>query len=239
MLSPITLRFLEAIRINNNTTRMHTHKDLYLQEKDRYFATIDTLLQEMKKIDSSLEELTTKDCIYRFNKDIRFSKDKSPYKTHFGAFLSSGGRKSPMPGYYLHVQPENASGISGGTRCPSPEQRDAIILHIWRHWDQRKAIIENSAFLKYFGGLTDKDSVSLERRLKTSKTKKILEALGKTKAKKILATPEALEMLLYPRFCVWHGVKDEEVVAEKFEQNVIKGFKILKPFNDFLRDAME
>jgi uncharacterized protein (TIGR02453 family) len=97
MLSPITLKFLEAVKINNNTTRMHTHHDLYVQEKERYFALIDSLLAQMKKIDSKLEEITTKDCIYRFNKDIRFSKDKSPYKIHFGAFMSSGGRKSPMP----------------------------------------------------------------------------------------------------------------------------------------------
>jgi uncharacterized protein (TIGR02453 family) len=237
MLSPITLKFLEAIKINNTTTRMHTHKDLYIQERDRYFDTIDNLLTQMKKIDANLEDITTKDCIYRFNKDIRFSKDKSPYKTHFGAFMSPGGRKSPMPGYYLHIQPENASGISGGSRCPSPAQREAILLHIWKNWDQRESIVKNSAFSTYFGGLTDKDEVNLERRLKTSKTKKILEALGKTRAKKILATPEALEMLLYSRFCVRHSVKDEEVVKEKFEQEVMKGFKILKPFNDFLLEA--
>jgi uncharacterized protein (TIGR02453 family) len=97
MLSPITLKFLEAIRINNNTTRMHTHKDLYIQERDRYFATVYSLLAQMKKIDKNLTDITTKDCIYRFNKDIRFSKDKSPYKTRLGAFMSPGGRKSPMP----------------------------------------------------------------------------------------------------------------------------------------------
>jgi uncharacterized protein (TIGR02453 family) len=83
MLSPITLKFLEAVKIHNNTTRMHTNHDLYIQEKERYFALIDSLLIQMKKIDPQLEEITTKDCIYRFNKDIRFSKDKSPYKTRF------------------------------------------------------------------------------------------------------------------------------------------------------------
>jgi uncharacterized protein (TIGR02453 family) len=97
MLSPVTLKFLEAVKINNNTTRMHTHRDLYLQEKNRYFALIDSLLAQMKKIDKNLHEMTTEECIYRFNKDIRFSKDKSPYKIHFGAFMSPGGRKSPLP----------------------------------------------------------------------------------------------------------------------------------------------
>jgi hypothetical protein len=97
--------------------------------------------------------------------------------------------------------------------------------------------VQNPAFKKYYGGLVDKDEVSLERRLKTSKTKKLLEELGKTKARKILNTPEALEILLYPRFCVWHRVKDEIVLKENFEQEVMKGFKLLKPFNDFLLEA--
>jgi uncharacterized protein (TIGR02453 family) len=88
MLSPITLKFLEAVKVNNNVKRMHMHRDLYLQEKERYFTLIDSLLQQMKKLNTNLEDITTKDCIYRFNKDIRFSKDKSPYKIHFGAFIS-------------------------------------------------------------------------------------------------------------------------------------------------------
>lgn len=99
--------------------------------------------------------------------------------------------------------------------------------------------MKDTAFLKYFGGLVDQDEVSLERRIKSSRGKNLLEAVGKTKAKKILATPEALELLLYPRFCVRHSVKDEEVVEEKFEKEVIKGFKILKSFNDFLGEVME
>lgn len=216
---------------------MHTHRDLYLQEKERFFQVVDSLLLQMKQIDPNLEEMTTKECIYRFNKDIRFSKDKSPYKTHFGAFLCAGGRKSPLPGYYVHIEPNNRSGISWGSRCPSPQQRNNIILKIWKNWDKRSNIINNLTFRKYFGGLTDRDDVSLERRLKTTKTKKLLEELGKAKAKKILNTPEALEILLYPRFCVWHGVKDNTVLKKDFEKEVIKGFKILKPFNDFLFDC--
>jgi uncharacterized protein (TIGR02453 family) len=88
---------------------MHANRDLYLQERDRYANLIASLLEQMKKLSPNLEDITVKDCIYRFNKDIRFSKDKSPYKIHFGAFISPGGRKSPMPGYYLHIQPENES----------------------------------------------------------------------------------------------------------------------------------
>jgi hypothetical protein len=103
--------------------------------------------------------------------------------------------------------------------------------------------VKNPAFSKYFGGLVDKDEVNLERRMKTSRTKKLLETRYNTtnkglqpltQDKPLALPPEALELLLYPRFCVRHKLKDEEVVKEKFEQEAIKSFKILKPFNDFL-----
>ena len=150
MLSPITLKFLEAIKIHNNVTWMHTNKDLYLQEKERFLGLVDEVLQTMKELDPSLEDIQTKDCMYRFNKDIRFSKDKSPYKTHFGAFICIGGRKSPLPGYYLHIEPGNKAGIGGGSWCPDSQQKNSIKYHILKNFDQRKEITQNSDFLKYF-----------------------------------------------------------------------------------------
>ncbi|MDR2415640.1 MAG: DUF2461 family protein [Candidatus Peribacteria bacterium] len=77
----------------------------------------------------------------------------------------------------------------------------------------------------------------MERRIKTSRTKKLLEQLGKTKAKQILNTPEALKILLFPRFCVRHSLTDAEVLQPDFEQQVMKGFKLLQPFNNFLLEA--
>ncbi|GHW02937.1 TIGR02453 family protein [candidate division SR1 bacterium] len=232
-LSPITLKFLEAVSQNNNTTRMHANRDLYLQEKDRYFGLIDDILDKMKKIDKNLTDITTKDCIYRFNKDIRFSKDKSPYKTRFGAFMSPGGKKSPLPGYYLHIEPGNC-GISGGSWCPTPAQRDQIVLTIRRNRSKREDITKNKIFKKYFGEMGDKQDKDLEKTIKSSRTKKIFLELGEEKTTEILQNKNALELLLYPRFCVWHGVKDSEIVQEGFEKEIIKGFKLLQNFNDFI-----
>ena len=156
---------------------MHIHRDLYLQEKERFINFVEEILQKMKKIDSNLEDIQAKDCVYRFNKDIRFSKDKSPYKTHFGAFLCAGGRKSSLPGYYIHVEPNGQSGISGGSRCPSPEQQRNIKYHILKHFDERKAITEKSDFSSYFGEIVEKDTVNLERRMKGRKAKELFEKL--------------------------------------------------------------
>lgn len=232
-LSPITLKFLEAVSQNNNTTRMHANRDLYLQEKDRYFWLIDDILDKMKKIDKNLTDITTKDCIYRFNKDIRFSKDKSPYKTRFGAFMSPWGKKSPLPGYYLHIEPGNC-GISWWSWCPTPAQRDQIVLTIRRNRSKREDITKNKIFKKYFGEMWDKQDKDLEKTIKSSRTKKIFLELWEEKTTEILQNKNALELLLYPRFCVWHWVKDSEIVQEWFEKEIIKGFKLLQNFNDFI-----
>jgi hypothetical protein len=124
-------------------------------------------------------------------------------------------------------------------------------LHIRRNRDRRQEIANNPAFKTYFSELVDKDEVSLDRRLKTSKTKNLLAQLGKTKTKQLLtstknSSPEKdlnnsthpLNLLLYPRFCVRHPVNDKEVIQPNFEETVIKGFKLLQPFNDFLGEVL-
>nr|MBR6099711.1 DUF2461 family protein [bacterium] len=79
----ITLKFLEAVAKNNSTEWLHTYRDLYQQEKKRFSDFVGSLLIEFQKLNPDLEGQTPKDCIYRFNKDIRFSKDKKPYKENF------------------------------------------------------------------------------------------------------------------------------------------------------------
>lgn len=229
----ITLKFLEAVAQNNTTARMHLHHDLYVQEKKRYDTLVSHLLERLQAEDPTLTDITLKDCLYRFNRDIRFSKDKHPYKTRFGAFISPGGRKSPIPGYYLHIEPGN-SGISGGSRCPSHAQRDAIVLEIWKNRKDWQRVVENPTFLSFFGEMGDKQEKEVGRILKTSRWKRLLQALGEKQAKKILQNPQALELLLYPRFCVWHGVSDEEVIQADFEELVMEGFRILRPFNEMI-----
>jgi uncharacterized protein (DUF2461 family) len=70
------------------------------------------VLEEAKVLNPILEDLELRDCIYRFNKDIRFSKDKKPYKENFGGILAYGGKKSWYPCFYFHLQPGNKSFIA-------------------------------------------------------------------------------------------------------------------------------
>ena len=235
MLSPITLKFLEAVKINNNTERMHKNRDLYLQERKRFTELVEHLIVDMQKIDPNLNGIEAKNCIYRFNKDLRFSPDKShPYKLHFGAFLCSGGRKSSLPWYYIHIQPGNNSMIWWGSRCPSREEVSRMRLHIWKHRDEWKEIIENQTFKKYYKTIERKDNVDAERRLKSKTWRELLEKAGEKLARKVLNNPEMIEIVRYVAWTVGHGLDDETVLSEKWYNEVIKWFEIMKNFNDFL-----
>ena len=235
MLSPITLKFLEAVKINNNTERMHKNHDLYVQERKRFTELVEHLIVDMQKIDPNLNWIEAKSCIYRFNKDLRFSPDKShPYKLHFWAFLCSWGRKSSLPWYYIHVQPGDNSMLWGGSWCPSREEVNRMRLHIWKNRDEWKEITENQSFKRYYGKVEWKDNVDAERRLKSKIWKELLEKAGEKLARKVVNNPEMIEVLRYVARTVSHGMADEEILSEKWYNEVISWFKKMKDFNDFL-----
>lgn len=94
MITSVTFAFLRELGINNNTQRMHAHRDLYLQEKSHFEKFVGVLLDQKKSIDSAYADIDIKQCLFRINRDIRFTKDKSPYKTYFSAYLSPQGKKS-------------------------------------------------------------------------------------------------------------------------------------------------
>ena len=235
MLSPITLKFLEAVKINNNTERMHRNHDLYVQERKRFTELVEQLIIDMQKIDPNLNGIIAKDCIYRFNKDLRFSPDKShPYKLHFGAFLCSGGRKSSLPWYYIHVQPGDNSMIWWGSRCPSREEVNRMRLHIWKNRDERKEITENQTFKRYYKTIERKDNVDAERRLNSKVGRELLEKAWEKLARKVVNNPEMVDAIRYVAWTVMHPISDEKVLSDKWYDEVIKWFKIMKDFNDFL-----
>ena len=214
---------------------MHKNHDLYVQERKRFTELVEHLIIDMQKIDPNLTGIVAKDCIYRFNKDLRFSPDKShPYKLHFWAFLCSWGRKSSLPWYYIHIQPGNNSMIGWWSWCPSRDEVNRIRLHIWKNRNERKEITENQNFKKYYGEVEWKDNVIAERRLKSKIGKELLEQAWEKLAKKVVNNPEMIDVLRYVAWVVSHGMGDEEILSEKWYDEVISWFIKMKDFNDFL-----
>jgi len=152
----ITLAFLESVKENNNTQWLHTYRDLYHQEKDRFADFIKKLLDQLKPLNQDFKDLEPKDCIFRFNRDIRFSHDKSPYKEHFGAVIAPGGKKSDLPCLYVHLEPGNKSMIAGGLYLPPTPVIHHVRKSISKHFKERNKIINNPEFKKTYGEVQGK-----------------------------------------------------------------------------------
>tara|TARA_B110000971_G_scaffold43691_1_gene43348 strand:+ start:2237 stop:2896 length:660 start_codon:yes stop_codon:yes gene_type:complete len=135
-----TFQFLIDLKFNNNRPWFNANKDRYLAVKKDFDEFIETLIPLLKNQDQSIDVTSAKECVFRIYRDARFTKNKEPYKTSFGAHISKGGRKSSFAGYYIHLEPDN-SFIGGGIYDPSPELLKNIRTQILENTDEYKAIL--------------------------------------------------------------------------------------------------
>jgi uncharacterized protein (TIGR02453 family) len=214
----LVFSFLEELAQNNNKEWMDAHRKWYEQAKDEFKNLVTHLLGELSIIDEGLIGLTPKDCIFRVNRDIRFSKDKSPYKNNFGAYMSEGGKKSPNAGYYLHLQPNGESFIGGGMYQPDTDVLAKVRQEIDYNASELKKIVSEKDFKKYYGPIQGD---------KLKKAPKGYE-------------PEHpnIELLKLKDFIVIHKLSDEEIIDEHFKAHAISMFKVMEPFVRYLNVAI-
>ncbi len=213
------LHFLKALKKNNNREWFEKHKPDYLKAKTELESTVNKLLSGLKKFDKAIaNDLEAKDCIFRIYKDVRFSKDKSPYKTNMGASMNPGGRKSPIPGYYLHIEPGN-SFVAGGAYMPEPSFLNAIRQEIDYNGDDLQKIFDAKKFRSVFDGLDPID---------------VLKTVPKGYAK----DHKYINYLKHKHFIVTKDLSDQDVSSSKLETIVLDHFKTMVPFLEFLREAM-
>jgi len=118
--------FLVALKKNNDREWFNANKDQYLYVKDIFSSLAESLIERISKFDPSVSNLSVKDCTYRIYRDIRFSLDKSPYKTHMGVYVCPGGKKSNHSGYYLHIEPGEKSILAVGSYMAPKQLIDSI-----------------------------------------------------------------------------------------------------------------
>lgn len=197
---------------------MDAHRDDYQAARESFIELICYLLRRLEAEDEGLQGLDPKKCLFRINRDIRFSKDKSPYKTNFGAALAEGGRNSESAAYYLHLQPNNESFIGGGLYQPSSEMLAKVRQEVDYNASELRTIASASDFKKYFGEI---QGDSLKRAPKGYDPDHPNIALLKLKD-----------------YIVLRKLTDDEVTNERFPEQAFAVFKTMIPFVHYLNVAV-
>lgn len=156
MLSQNTLEFYRQLRRNNNKEWFDSNRKWYSDVKKDYYRFTDELLSRIRIFDPGLGHLQPKDCVFRINRDIRFSNDKTPYKTHLGIFITPGGRKLDLAGYYVHIDEEGGSFAGGGCYMPQTEALKKIRHEIVNFYEDLEFVLNAETFKNTFTGL-DRD----------------------------------------------------------------------------------
>ncbi|QHT71217.1 DUF2461 domain-containing protein [Rhodocytophaga rosea] len=214
-----TLNFLTALKENNQREWLEAHKSTYESTRKDFSDFVSQVLKEIIVFEPTFAPLEPKDCIFRLYRDVRFSKDKTPYKTNYSAYFAEGGRKSTKAGYYLHIEPGNKSMLAGGIYMPMPEELKKIRQEIDYNGETFTTILSQPDFVKYFGKLSG--------------------STLKTIPKGYAADHPSIELLKHKDFTVFHQLTDAEVVKPGLLQHISHVWKTLKPLNDFLNQAVE
>ncbi|WP_294283678.1 DUF2461 domain-containing protein [uncultured Chryseobacterium sp.] len=212
-LSPGVFEFLNALILNNNREWFTENKHLYVESQQNVVAFLEDLIKEMSGFDEDLAKLDAKKSLFRIYRDTRFSKDKIPYKSNFGASLGMG-KGSQKGGYYLHLE-LGKSFIAGGIYMPEASVLRELRKEISLYAEDFLAVINNKEFKKYFPELDQE-----------GKLKKIPQGFEKD-------DPMA-EYLKLKNFIVVYNLKDEEISDKNAVKNLTGIFKLMKPLNDFL-----
>lgn len=163
MIQKSTILFLKSLTNNNNKIWFDENKPLYINAKNDILLFTEKILQIIKKIDNTISEDNPKNCIFRINRDVRFSNNKSPYKTNFGMHIKKGGKKSVYAGYYIHIEPNNKSFFAGGLWHPEPETVFKIRQELYYQSNPFFKIIHNKKFKTVFIDLNKNSDIQLKK----------------------------------------------------------------------------
>ncbi|OFY29047.1 MAG: hypothetical protein A2275_03140 [Bacteroidetes bacterium RIFOXYA12_FULL_35_11] len=216
-MSKTILKFLRNLKQNNCKEWFDANKSRYEEAKKEFDHFISYLIPQIAKFDKDISDVTSKECLFRIYKDVRFSKDKTPYKTHFGAYIAPGGRKSPFGGYYVHIEP-GGSFLAGGIYMPEPKILKAVREEIADNIGTFNKIIFDKKFKSKFGDLWG-DSL-----------KTIPKGFPKD-----FPYPKLLKLKSY---CPLVNLKDAEVLKPGYPAFAIETFKEIYPFNKFINKVV-
>ena len=220
MLQGTTIRFLKDLQNNNNKPWFDEHRKIYEAAKADLQTMVGQLIPAIAVFDEPIGTLEVKDCTFRINRDVRFSKNKSPYKNNMAAYFSRGGKKASVPGYYFHCEP-GKSYAAGGFYSPMPPELAKVRQEIDYNFEEWKDIIAHKTFKKYF-------PQGIEG----------IESLVRP-PKGYDENNPSIYYLKMKHFIVSKAFTDAELQSKTLVKDVSKVYETMKPMIDFLNRAVE
>ncbi len=221
MLQTTTIDFLKELKLNNHKDWFEKNRKRYENAKGDYLQLVGKVLAGVSQNDPSVAAMQPKDCVFRINRDVRFSKDKSPYKTNMGAGFSKGGKKMIVAGYYLHCEP-GGSFIAGGMWMPEAASLKKIRQEIDYCFEEFDGIVKADSFVKQLGGLESGSDVMLTRPPKGYEETN--SAIGYLKLKSFIATS---------------SISDAELTSKELVPKIVAACAAIQPLVYFLNRALE
>ncbi len=220
MIQKNTIDFLKSLKKNNNKPWFDTNKKTYEEARAAFSDSITQIIGIISRIDPDIANLTAKECMFRINRDVRFSKDKRPYKHNMSAYFNKAGKKGNGAGYYVHIEP-GQSFVAAGIWMPEPGDLAKIRQEIDYNFVEWKKMIGSAEFKKQF-----------EKGIDTSNS--------------LVRPPKgydeenpAIEFLKLKSFVTSRPFTDAEVMSREFANGLSKSFKAIKPLVSFLNRALD
>ncbi len=222
MLQKTTLSFLKELKKNNTKEWFDTNRKKYEAAKADFAALTNAVIHGLGKKDPFVASLLAKDCTFRINRDVRFSKNKDPYKTNMGMYLSRGGKKSLFSGYYFHLEPGGNSFMGGGLYMPEPDVIKKVRQEIDYNWDEFNKIIGQKKFKTVYKELQREEGMVLSR-----------EPKGYEKDN------PAIEYIKLKSWVATAPVTDQLLTSDHLVKEIVAAFETLQPMIIFLNKAIE
>lgn len=211
------LQFLSELKENNNKEWFDQNRSRYEASRRKVLFLTELVNHEIVKFDPEVGIQDPKNCVFRIFRDIRFSSDKTPYKTNMGAYIAAGGKNSLGAGYYIHIEP-GGSFVGGGAYCPQPDALKAIRTEIFDRAEDFKKLIHSKSFLNVYPEMYD-DKL-------------------KTPPKGFPKDFPDIDLLKYKSFAFTGRIGDEVVRSDQYVGKIISAFQELTPVNQFINEAL-
>jgi len=229
MNSELILGFLREVAANNNREWFNANRKYYDEARADFERGVATMIARLASFDPSVAHITVRDATYRFYRDTRFSPDKSPYKRHFGAYVSAHGKKSLHGGYYIHLEPGECLIAAGNYWLPTNILTSCRNEIMARESEWLKCV-ENRRFVALYGDASsgrwgDEKGFGIER----------LKSVPK-------GFPKDYPYVKYLRmkdYCCWHKVADDFFDGDGWLDQIERDFKVAKPMMDFVNSVID